>query len=241
MISVCLASYNGSKYIEDQIRSILKQIGTNDELVISDDGSSDNTIDIINSFGDDRIKLFINKGERGFVNNFENSLHFAKGDYIFLADQDDVWVDGRVEKTIAKFREGYDFVYVDCMTTDSKLNVINNSRVDSQKIKPGFFNNLLKNRYLGCCMAFNKNVLNAILPFPKKHKIMEHDTWIALICNRYFKVYILKEPLIMYRRHTNNASSGGFKNNSNIFELVYKRIYRFSQVQKRKKYIVCMK
>ena len=139
MISVCLASYNGSKYIEEQIRSILKQIGIDDELIISDDGSSDNTIDIIKSFGDERIKLFINQGEHGFVNNFENSLHFANGDFIFLADQDGVWVDGRVEKTIQKFKEGYDFVYVDCMTTDSKLNVINNSRIESQKIKTGFF------------------------------------------------------------------------------------------------------
>ena len=90
-------------------------------------------------------------------------------------------------------------------------------------------------------MAFDKKVLKVILPFPKKHKIMEHDTWIALICNRYFKTYILNEPLIMYRRHTDNVSSGGFKNNSNILELVYKRVYRYIEVEKRKKYIICMK
>lgn len=89
MISVCMATYNGTKYIQEQINSILSQFGENDELVISDDGSKDDTCSIISSYQDSLIKLLFNKGKHGFIGNFENALSQCKGDYIFLSDQDD--------------------------------------------------------------------------------------------------------------------------------------------------------
>ena len=97
MISVCMASYNGEKYIKEQIDSILKQLSDEDELVISDDGSTDNTLSVIQSIHDKRIKLIHNQGEHGYSRNFENALKNSKGDYIFLSDQDDVWKDNKVE------------------------------------------------------------------------------------------------------------------------------------------------
>ena len=90
-ISVCLATFNGEKYLQQQIESILIQLGDNDELIISDDGSSDQTLNIIESFSDKRIHIFHNKMNHGFIGNFENALRIATGDYIFLSDQDDVW------------------------------------------------------------------------------------------------------------------------------------------------------
>ena len=91
MNTVCIATYNGEKYIKEQIDSILLQIASDDEIVISDDGSSDDTINIINSLNDKRIHLYINEGKHGFKSNFENAIKRAMGNYIFMSDQDDVW------------------------------------------------------------------------------------------------------------------------------------------------------
>ena len=97
-ISVCMAVYNGEKYIREQIASILGQLAPGDELIISDDGSSDGTLDEARAFGDARIRLLANQLDRGYSGNFENAIRHAGGDIIFLSDQDDVWLPGRVEK-----------------------------------------------------------------------------------------------------------------------------------------------
>ena len=96
MISVCIASYNGGTFIHQQLSSILYQIGENDEVIVSDDGSTDNTVSVIKSFHDKRIRIIDGPGQASPVMNFENVLNAAKGDYIFMADQDDVWLDGKV-------------------------------------------------------------------------------------------------------------------------------------------------
>ena len=95
MISVCMATYNGAQFIKEQIDSILCQLSTEDELIISDDGSTDETLSIINSYKDNRIKVFQHKAAEGsaFIKatrNFENAMSHAVGDYIFLSDQDDM-------------------------------------------------------------------------------------------------------------------------------------------------------
>jgi len=95
-ISVCMATYNGEKYIYDQLQSILTQLSENDEVIISDNYSSDKTIEIIELFNDPRIKIyFLKKGKS--IKNFENALLHASRDYIFLADQDDIWLPGKVQ------------------------------------------------------------------------------------------------------------------------------------------------
>lgn len=110
MISVCMAAYNGEKYIKEQLLSILKQIGPNDEVVISDDGSKDRTKDIVDSLNDKRIRYVENKNKHGFTHNFENALQIAQGDYIFLADQDDIWRDDK-EKNYAGANQEIKVVY----------------------------------------------------------------------------------------------------------------------------------
>lgn len=100
MISVCMACYNGQKYIRQQIDSILSQLKENDELIISDDGSKDLTCEIVLSYHDPRIKLLHNTKEHGFIGNFENALRCAKGDIIFLSDQDDVWKKIKFRKSL---------------------------------------------------------------------------------------------------------------------------------------------
>ena len=90
MITVCIATYNGGKYISKQIDSILNQLSDSDEVIVSDDGSKDDTLDIITAFHDKRIEVFKNDGRHGVVPNFENALSKAKGDIIFFSDQDDI-------------------------------------------------------------------------------------------------------------------------------------------------------
>ena len=101
-ISVCLATYNGEKYIKEQLDSILPQLSANDEIIISDDNSTDDTINIIRSLNDERIKIYVNK-TKGIVKNFENALNNASGDIIFLSDQDDVWKNDKVKKILSAF------------------------------------------------------------------------------------------------------------------------------------------
>lgn len=236
MISVCMATYNGEKYISEQIDSILSQLSMDDELIISDDGSKDNTIDIIRKYKDKRIKIFFNKGCHGYTPNFENALNHAKGDYIFLSDQDDVWIEGKVKRVMQEFNKGYDFVYTNCITINEKKEIISESRIKDYNIKKGAIRTIIKMRYLGCCYCFTKKVLNTCLPFPKKYKLLEHDAWIATVANFKFKVSIIDDVLLIYRRHGNNTSGGGItKSNNSIFNMVYRRIYRFLKVIFRKK------
>lgn len=225
MISVCMATYNGEKYIGEQIMSILYQIGPNDELIISDDLSNDRTIDIINSFSDTRIKIFIHKDNHGFTPNFENALRQAKGDYIFLADQDDIWIHGKVESCLAML-QSVDFVVTDCTTVDEKLNTLTESRFKQFNIKKGFWRLMIKNRYIGCCMAFRRNILDASLPFPENSYYCEHDLWLAAVAECFFNVELLSRPLLLYRRHGNNTSDAGLGKGYPLSVKLKRRIYR---------------
>ncbi|MDE6793421.1 MAG: glycosyltransferase, partial [Muribaculaceae bacterium] len=100
MVSVCLATYNGELFIKEQIQSIIPELENEDEIIISDDGSTDNTLPIIRNFKDSRIKIFINKETQGVNNNMENAIRKASGDIIFLSDQDNVWIKGKIEKCV---------------------------------------------------------------------------------------------------------------------------------------------
>ena len=104
-VSVCLASYNGEKFIREQMESILSELSPFDEVIVCDDGSTDATCSIIMSFNDPRIKLIINNNNIGHVKNFEKVLLLAQGQFIFLSDQDDIWVAGKVQKVIAAFQK----------------------------------------------------------------------------------------------------------------------------------------
>lgn len=234
MITVCMATYNGERYIQEQIESILKQIGPDDEIVISDDGSKDATKEIVNSIGDKRIYYVENTGIHGFTHNFENSLRLAKGEYIFLADQDDIWMDNKVEVVMAALQNA-DFVTHDCITVNADMKVLSESRFKEFNIKPGFWRHLIKSRYLGCCMAFHRRLLDASLPFPANDSLIEHDIWLAAVAFAYFKVIQIDEPLILYRRHGQNASSGGFSKGYSIPVKIYRRLYRLQCLAKIRK------
>lgn len=225
MISVCIATYNGEKYIFDQLNSILPQLLPGDEIVISDDSSDDNTINIIESFNDKRIKLFKNQKFRSPTFNFENAIKNANGEYIFLADQDDVWYPKKVE-TMLCFLKFNDLVICDCHIGDDNLNIIKDSHFVWRNSRKGVFKNLFKNSYLGCCMAFKKDILNKVLPFPKT--IPMFDTWIGLVCDIYYKPFFLEKKLMIYRRHSNNVTKiTSNYNSTNTFYTMIKNRFNF--------------
>lgn len=203
MISVCIPTYNGNKYLKPQIDSVLSQLSKDDEIVVSDDGSSDNSIAILENYNDQRIKIFSNP-RKGVISNIENALQQSIGEYIFLCDQDDVWVENKVSIMMKAMVES-DLVISDCYVTDQNLNIIYESFYKQNNSKTNKWLALLKNPYLGCCMAFNRKVLDTALPFPKK--IPMHDSWLGNIAAFKFKIGFISDKLIYYRRHENNAST----------------------------------
>lgn len=199
-ISVCMASFNGASFIETQISSVLLQLSTNDELIISDNGSTDETLTIVDNFQDRRIKL-IHSGNLGPVANFENALLAAEGDYIVLCDQDDVWLPGRLSAATSAL-QGADLSIVGLTPTDDMLNPLG---IPVPIPKLNILSVLVSNGYVGCAMAFRKNVKEACLPFPRG--IPMHDWWIAAVSLLKFRVVIDPTKYILYRRHEANLTS----------------------------------
>lgn len=160
----------------------------------------------------------------------------ANGDVIFLSDQDEIWMPDKVKVTIAALAN-CDFTVSDCITINENEQVISQSRIKEYNIKTGFWRLMIKTRYLGCCMAFRRNVLDAALPFPDNAYLMEHDLWLAAVAECYFKTSLIDKPLIKYRRHGGNVSSGGASKGYSVPIKIYRRLYRLKCLFKIRKKI----
>lgn len=202
MISVCLAAFNGERWIVEQLRSVLASPLV-DEVVVSDDGSTDGTRACIAELGDPRI-ILIDGPRAGLIRNFENALRRSTGDIVFLCDQDDVWLPEKVARVVSALQDA-DLVVTDCRVVDEGLNEQHPSFFRLNRSAPGLWRNLVKNGFLGCCMAMRRSVVDAALPFPAG--IAMHDWWIGLVAERMGRVRFLDEPLSLYRRHGGNASA----------------------------------
>ena len=227
-ISVCMATYNGERFLREQLDSILKQLSANDEVVVSDDGSTDGTLDIIESYEDSRI-ILLHSTQKNLIFNFENALKRATGDVVFLSDQDDIWFPAKVEICLKHLRKN-DLVF-------SNLEVFSADPADSRTFygkqgkKTGIFRNLIKNNYVGATMAFNRRVLNRALPFPKD--IYMHDIWLAVTAEIIGKTFYIENPLIYYRRHDTNFSRTGEKSSNSFFEKLRMRFVLVCNLYKR--------
>lgn len=210
-VSVCMATYNGEQYIYTQIESILNQLSSIDEVIIVDDGSTDKTIDILNSFKDDRIKIFKNKKNCGHVYSFSRSLSFAKNEIIFMSDQDDIWCRDRIvqmqkmlidNKVMLVTSNSY-FINSDGDPILYKVDGVNSktSTKYRQNILDIFFG---KTNYFGCAMVFRRRLNALILPIPSY--VESHDLWIAMAGNIMKSNLHMNEKTFYRRVHTNNAS-----------------------------------
>lgn len=207
-VSVAMTTYNGEKFILEQIDTILAQLGAGDELVISDDGSEDKTKDIIQEYQikDSRVRLFQGPG-RGVKKNVEHALRQCRGMYIFLADQDDIWADGKVDKVLDIFgRQEVSLVIHDAVVFSEDINKpVRDSFFAFRNAGAGVVKNMVKNSYIGCCMAFRRELLEKALPIPGT--IEMHDQWIGILNDFYFKKSVFyRTPLLFYRRHGKNHS-----------------------------------
>lgn len=209
-ISVAMATYNGEKFLKEQIESILIQLDEEDELVISDDGSSDDTIKILDLYKNDpRVKLIQNKRQKGFIGNFENAIRATRNPVVLLSDQDDKW---RLDK-VAIIREEFSnnprahLVIHDAVMIDENGSILNGDSVDSfRPYVQGFWKNIWKNTFTGCCMAFSTELSGIFLPFPTQ--ISVHDSWMGLMSQvLQIPIVYIDEPLIFHRRHSQTATS----------------------------------
>lgn len=230
-VSVCIPTYNGAKYIRRQLESILCQLGENDEVIISDDSSTDGTIDIISAFHDNRIHLFGGNTFHSPIFNMENALKKASGEYIFMADQDDVWLDNKVKDVLPLLNQ-YELVVTNCKVVNAEESILSESYFQQIHSGKGFWKNLYKNTYIGCCMAFKKRVLDYVIPFPKS--IPMHDSWIALNVNfKSGSVYFLDTPCMLYRRHGENASTSSERSQRSFTQKISDRWSLLFHVLKR--------
>jgi glycosyltransferase involved in cell wall biosynthesis len=219
-VSVAMAVYNSEKYISEQIDSILDELDYKDELVISYNASNDSTWDIITRYAqvDYRVKVTI-CDEKGIQSNFNNAILHTKGKYVFLSDHDDVWVSGKVRKVKELFEETEATVVMhERIVVDGNLKPIRIVKFDEKTITNRFWNNLISNKYCGSCMAFKKELIPIVCPIPSNP--VHHDMWIGLMGNLFGYVELLKEPLMCYRRHGNNASTDKRRN---IFVILKER------------------
>jgi glycosyltransferase involved in cell wall biosynthesis len=220
LISVCIPTFNGALHIRAQLDSILSSPLVT-EVIVSDDGSADDTVEIIKSFKDARIRLISGPCD-GLVSNYESLLSIASGEYIFLADQDDVWLPNKVETMLAHLYEA-DLVVSDCMVVDGQLNILYPSFFVLRNSGAGLTRNLLRNTYLGCCIAFRRELLKHALPFPR-HLPM-HDWWLGLIAEIFGRVAFIDQALVLYRRHGKNVSPTSERSRTSLITRLRWRAY----------------
>lgn len=212
-VDILLATYNGEKYLVEQLESILSQTYSDFRLLISDDCSTDGTRKILEEYKnkDDRIQLFFQGKNLGVIKNFEYLLKKVENDYYMLSDQDDIWKNNKIEKSIEKLKNSEsDLVYSDLEVVDENLNVTYESywklKGIYKKIKK--YNNFealyLNNFITGCTILSKKEYIKDILPLPNTSKFVLHDYWISLIISQKGKISYIEEPLIKYRQHKNN-------------------------------------
>ena len=238
MTSVCMATYNGARFIKEQIDSILPQLAPDDELIVSDDGSTDGTLEILANYAakDDRVRVLNHEKSPAYArirysrnfyyatDNFENALRHARGNYIFLSDQDDVWRSDKVRKMIPLL-EKFDCVMSNNQIIDADGKPLNFFWGKKPPFGTSVFTNLKRTPFLGCCMTFSRKAMDYILPFPKR--LICHDLWMGCLCAHRQSMLFLQEPLHNYRYHENSVSPSVTANSKNpfLFRVAYRIVF----------------
>jgi glycosyltransferase involved in cell wall biosynthesis len=202
-----MAVYNGAAFLRPQVESILAQLRPQDELVAVDDGSRDDSVRILEEFEDPRLRVHRNDRNLGALRAFERTLNLARGDIVFLSDQDDLWLAGKVDRALEVFasQPGITMVASDALVIDEEGRTLSESFFSVRgRFAPGFVRNFLKNKYLGCTLSFRRAMLAKFLPIPPDAPM--HDIWFGLLNELYGRTWFIDEPLIAYRRHRRNAS-----------------------------------
>ena len=225
-IDILMATYNGEKYLTEQLDSIINQTYHNWNLLIRDDNSTDKTLEIIQNYHkkDKRIKILKdNKGNLGIVRNFEELLKSSESEFIMFSDQDDIWVENKLDmylKMIEKIKNKGFMIHSDAILFDkNKSNILKDTFISKKAINKGLENVFFNYFVQGATILISKEIKNFILPFPKE--VYLHDRYIHLISELFFERIFVNKALIYYRQHGDNQI--GAKNT--IRELLSKRYF----------------
>ena len=226
-LSVAMAVYNGEKYLKEQLESILRQIDfEKDEIVISYNLSVDSTWDMLLKYSQMYACIrVLNCEEKGIQANFNNALNHSQGKYVFLSDQDDVWLDNKIERCLKCFKKEHaDLIMHAGYIVDQNLNSNANRTIfHEKKVSRGLLKNAIHCSYHGCCLAMTNEFCRQVLPLPRGPFL--HDMWIGEVAELFRKrVVFLNEKCILYRRHGENCS--GSKGRT-IYQKIRERYYLF--------------
>jgi glycosyltransferase involved in cell wall biosynthesis len=201
-----MATYNGAEHVESQVRSVLDQLDPEDALVIVDDASTDDTVAVLEAIADDRIHLVCNIKNGGHVAAFERALSLADGEYVFLADQDDIWPPGR----IARMSAALDASHFVAGSQDTELLGGGRPSVSLEPSMGGHtWRNILglflgRRAYFGCAMGMRREFLEIALPFPRS--VEAHDHWLAIAANAAGPFEHFEEAVVHRRLHGSNLT-----------------------------------
>ena len=211
-ISVCMASYNGEKYIARQLHSILDQLAEGDEVIVVDDCSTDASLKVIESLGDARIQVHVNDRNRGEVYSFGRAILLARQEVVFLSDQDDIWVPGRaallqqrlLESGVSLVTSNFDWITADEQPIHIPYDGVD-AKASHQHVRNIADIFIGKTNYFGCGMAFRRDFARLIVPMPDY--VESHDLWIALASNLVGSNLHIDDKTLLKRKHGNNATS----------------------------------
>lgn len=232
-IAILMSTYNGQKYLSQQIKSILNQSNTSWHLYIRDDGSEDNTCSIIREFAvsDERI-TFMNDGavkNIGVVRSFMELLRLTKADFYMFSDQDDVWKKDKVENTLKKmlschYKSSPVCVHTNLLVVDRSLEPLNNGKPAPKYVWSSFQKLLFWNCVTGCTMMINQRLKEKInFKELNYNQIYMHDWWLALIAAEFGELTFLDEQTMLYRQHGDNVE-GSLRQHS-IMEIIHRMVH----------------
>lgn len=252
MISIAMCTFNGEKYIKEQIESIINQSLIPDEIVICDDCSKDNTVNIIKETLDNwsgKVHLVVNEKNLGYRKNFEKAISLCNGDIIFLSDQDDVWNRNKIEIMFNALNNSSDAIlaFHDVEIVDENLNLIKKSfwkllKFDYQKFLQSDFRRVFEGNVVqGSACVFRKELFNCARPFPEA---AVHDEWLGLVALTKGKIIPVNKPLAKYRQSGNNAVGAGSvslleKITKLITNLHAQNIKLINELIRRQKVLIC--
>ena len=218
-VSVAIATYNGARYIKEQLDSILTQTHSVDEIIIVDDCSSDETWDILSQYAtnNSKIKVFRNETNLGGTKSFEKAICACHGDYVALADQDDVWLAKKIEVLLNQIGDNW-LIHSDAFVVDTNLNVTQQSYT---ALKPNLNGNFVKylimNDVTGCTALFSRKLVEKSFPIPDGYYV--HDHYLALIAAFYKRITYLDVQLVKYRQHSSNVVGAKAASNKHHHQL----------------------
>ncbi len=217
-VHIVMASYNGEKYMEEQLNSLLAQTWQNITIEVCDDGSSDRTCEIAEQYlrQDSRLSLHRNEKNKGYVRNFLEGIRRSDAEYIMLCDQDDIWYRDKVELTLRAMERAEKecpdkpvLVFTDAINFDSGTGqeqgrFHHSSHLDTKKVDTGHL--FMENKVIGCTAMVNRAILPYLTEIPEEIRV--HDWWLALICSHFGRVVYLDRPTLLYRQHSGNMIGG---------------------------------